>query len=696
MSKRLLFGAIAVFLVLISSEMMVSQNSIFVSAAEPSKLKIDIGPTSLPADNSVYDCISIQLLDAQGKPARATQDVPISLSSSLTNIGDLVNSELTIAKGSTYGTAQFKSTFSPGTTTITATSSGYATVQAKLTTVGPIPSVLVVYGFPAVLPADGRSYKGTVVVQLQDSNGIPAKAPNEGVAVTLASSNTVVGTVDQVVTIKEGETFAQATFTSTMTPGTVSVTAVASGYTSKQATFTTQEAESNPSVLQIFLGPPKVPADRLSYKQIAVELKTDQGKIGQAPKDMLVNLASSAQDVGNVEETIVVKQGESYGLATFQSTYKSGPTTITATATDFRTTESILTTVGNVPSKLAVYAIPQILPSDDQSYQTIQVQLQDSSGKPAKDPNGDITINLFSSTSDAGDVTSKQLNIPFGETSAQGNFTTTYTANSTTITAQASNYDTGQTKITTSLIDDIPLSILLTPESTLINPGKNMTIKAYVTLAGKEPASGTKLTFNSTNGGNFSAPEYIGDGTFTTTFTAPKTTKIVICSVIANATKANYISAQTSKNITVNPSATMESTALGTIQIQVTQDNGNPLSDAAVFSISQPTNALPISGITNDDGYATFSDVTAGYYQIQITKSGYTTQEQNIVLISGTMLSRSVPLTQEGDMLPLILAIVAVVVTVVVVVVILIVRRRGRQADFMSHPESGKLDFKMP
>ena len=197
----------------------------------PSKLKLTLSPPTLPSDNTTATCIFVQLQDADGLPARAAKDMTISLSSSSTEIGS-ADSTLTIKLGDTYASANFTSTFTPGTTVITAAATGYETVQAPITTVGPKPYTVAVYGFPATLPADNQTYQA-IMVQLQDSTGSPAKAPNGGSKVTLSCSNTTVGDVTPTVTIMPGQTYALANFTTTFDFGEAVITPVASDYTSK-------------------------------------------------------------------------------------------------------------------------------------------------------------------------------------------------------------------------------------------------------------------------------------------------------------------------------------------------------------------------------------------------------------------------------------------------------------------------------
>ena len=215
------------------------------------------------------------------------------------NIGT-VDSAITILNGTTYTSANFNTTFSPGTTTISASATGFATVQAIVTTIGPIPSAIAIYGFPSTLPSDGNKYQA-VMIQLQDSNGNPARAPQGGVQITLSCSATNVGSVDQSVTISEGQTYTTANFTTTVlaqdegrTESAI-ITAVAQGYTPSQLTIITTPIATNPTQLRIFVGPPKVPADQNAYKQIAVELQNASGFVAVNQTNVLITLASSDQ-----------------------------------------------------------------------------------------------------------------------------------------------------------------------------------------------------------------------------------------------------------------------------------------------------------------------------------------------------------------------------------------------------------------
>lgn len=612
MSKKLFSGTMLILLIFICSQATFNRNTLFVSASEPSNLKIYVGPPSVLADNNTYESIFIQLQDSTGAPARAQEDTNIHLSSSLTQIGS-VNPEITIPAESTYAAANFTSTYTPGSTTITAAAPGYMTVQASITTAGPIPTKLAVYIFPPTIPADAGSYPA-IVVQLQDVGGSPAKAPIGDVNVTLSSSNVTVGTVDSSVIIKGGSTYAVATFSTTMILGSAEITALASGYDSGFTTINTQAIQPStmPTDLKVYVGPPSVPADGIAYEQVVVQVQNSTGYLARAPSDILVSLSSSVTAVGTVEPNIMIIDGTVEALAHFNSTYGSGITTITAAATNYRSSQEFLTTVGPIPTKLTVYSVPSSLPADNQSYDAIIVQLQDSGGKPARDPSGNVTVHLLSSIPETGNVSST-VTIPYGKTHSTASFFSTYTAGSTTITALTSNYETGQATVTTYVIDQYMLDVSSTAQPTTISSREQATIRIYVAYNGLSPAPGANIQLTSDNGGSFSTPTDEENGYYTSNFTAPTVPKQTVCTILTTASRLGYTSGQASVQVTVNPiilnvSATAQPTSINstenaTIRVYVAYNGLIPASGATIELTSN-----------NGGNFSATTDEGNGYY----------------------------------------------------------------------------------
>lgn len=359
--------AIAIIIVIFTSVLFVfGQNNAVALTASPAALKIYVGPTSVLADNNEYNCIFVQLQDGAGKPARAIEDTTITLTSQTTSVG-IVSPSVTIRKNETYATATFTSTLLPGTTTITASAEGYLPVQAPITTVTPIPSSVAIFGFPSTLPADNGIYPA-IMVQLQDASGRPKMASEGGVKVRLSCSQLSVGSVNpEILTIRQGETYAIADFTTTSTAGKADITTQAPGYDSRTVTITTKPVTTSPKNLVIFVGPPQILADSRSYPQIAVELQDTSGNVASAVSDITVYLTSTEFGIGEINSSITIgphSKFSTYSVATFNTTFKAGTTNLVATATDMNHDEHSITTVEYIPPKLAVFIVPPIEPSD--------------------------------------------------------------------------------------------------------------------------------------------------------------------------------------------------------------------------------------------------------------------------------------------------------------------------------------------
>jgi len=711
MSRK--FIAIVIVLILVVSAFAVLNQKSTISAAtnSPVSLKIYVGPTSVLADNSVYNCIFIQLLDIDGHPSRALQDTTITLSSALTTVGT-VDSTVTIPKGATYSSANFYSTVTPGTTTISASATGYATVQAVLTTITPIPSAIAIYGFPSILPADGGTYSA-IMVQLQDSSGLPQTAPPSGVNVTLSCSNSLVGSVTSIVTIPYGQTYAIANFTTTIIPSATPaiITTLANGYASQQLSITTRTVTSNPAdpkYLKIFVGPTRILADGNAYPQIAVELQDSQGNIAETSSNVLINLISTDTTIGQINPTITIgpsSQFQTYAVASFQTTYKAGLTNVVAAATDWNPDSESISTVQSIPPMLAVYAVPSLLPSDNQTYPAIVVQLQNSQGRPTQNLEGDVRVNLFSQQPAIGAINST-ITIPMGQTQAIANLVVTNSPGSTTITAQAPGYTTSQGTVTTYLIDYSTLNVTLTSSPQSTTSGNTTLVTAYVNV-NNSPIAGATLSFASNNGGTFSTTTEQGNGYYQATFTTPSFTNTTTCTITASASKSGYLSSQGITSITVlpapvatsapptpsptpsptpTPTSTNPTSTAGTLTLLILDKNNNPLNDTLVTTVKTPAGVATLLDLTNATGYVTFENVTPGSYTFSVSKDGYPVTNETIPF-TGQSITLNINLvgssTAKASNTPVmtIMIILAVVAAAAGISVFLLVTRGNKSRD---------------
>jgi len=413
-----------------------------------------------------------------------------------------------------------------------------------------LPSKLMVYVGPPKVLAD-RGVYDAILVQLQDSGGKPARAPQD-IVVSLSSSKTDIGSVDPTATIRSGTTSALAKFFSTYTAGSTTITAASSSYTSGQATIKTSGIGEAPSTFKVYVGPPKVTAEGAIHESICIQLLDSNSRLARAPKDITVTLTSSSTVVGNVEPTVTIRSGNNYAVAKFYSTYRSGSTTITAVASGYTSGQATMSTVGPIPSRLAVYGFPPMLPADGKAYDSIIVQLQDAGGNPARDPVGDISVTLSSSNTEIGKVDSTTV-IYFGYTFSTTKFYSNYTAGSTTITAAASDYTSGQAAIRTYLIDVFTLTVSATAHPTSIKSGEPTTIRVYVTYDTISPAPGATVKLVSDKDGSFSSVTDERNGYYTAVFTAPPVNTTTVYTIMVTVSKTGYAGGQGQVRVTINP-----------------------------------------------------------------------------------------------------------------------------------------------
>jgi hypothetical protein len=268
-------------------------------------------------------------------------------------------------------------------------------------------------------------------------------------------------------------------------------------------------------------------------------------------------------------DSITIPAEQIFANATLNSTYKPGAASITAAANNFPTTTQTITTCGFIASKIAIYCIPTSLPSDGNTYQVIQVQLQDTMGRPALNNGADANVKLFSAQPTIGTISSF-VTIPFAKSLATAQISTTYTQGNSTITAQASGYTTGQTTVATNLIDKYTLTASCGSNGA-INP--NGTILANI---------GSSQRFNITANKGYHISQLTIDGNLQT-----PTNTVTINNITAPHTIfADYAINQYTINVTQTPN--------GTIDTETTTIN---YGDTPTFTIT-PNQGYIITNIT--------------------------------------------------------------------------------------------------
>ena len=216
---------------LVSSSAVVSVQA---NSSSPVALSIAPPPTSLPADGGTYNVMTVTLLDNKSRPAVATAPVQIFLTSSRTYIAT-VPEVVTISQGSSSVTVPVSTLSASGSTFITASAPNFVSSSAEVNTVSIPPVQLGMRLADASALVSPHSNILTLVVQLQDSQGIPsvARAPAR---VIISFSNSTLLQAPIALTIPKGSDLVYTNVTlSQATRGTFA--AISNGLASTTAQF---------------------------------------------------------------------------------------------------------------------------------------------------------------------------------------------------------------------------------------------------------------------------------------------------------------------------------------------------------------------------------------------------------------------------------------------------------------------------
>jgi hypothetical protein len=418
--------------------------STVTAAGYPTRLTVSAVPSEVLARPSSTGELFVELIDDVGLPAKAIDDLQVSLFSSNTNVLNVNQPTLTIHQGDFVELINYTSGLVPGTATITASALGFESGTTSVTVLGNAPLALKLYPQPATMITcvGGITFcSGRLVVALTDLSGNPVPAPRP-VTVQIRVSNLGVITAPESVTIPAGSISTTASATATTIPGTAVVTVSAPGLQSSFATISTYRPVGPPTQLVVSVGPNPVLADHNAYSSVVVSLVNSTGyPTVNMTGTTTVTLTSSVTGVGNFSSiTFGIPQAENYASTDFTSTYLVGTTQLTASAQDLAAAQTNLITFGPVPSKVVMTALSPTLPADGSSHPALQVILEDTAGDPAVAP-FDIPVNLF--TSQSGVVSVSPATIRRGQTFAVVNAQTGAVQGSANITAFVSSLTSG-------------------------------------------------------------------------------------------------------------------------------------------------------------------------------------------------------------------------------------------------------------
>jgi hypothetical protein len=629
--------------------------------------------------------VVVELVDDTGLPAKAVSNTNITLSSANTAIASFPVGSVIVPSGAIMALSTYQTGLTTGSTTITASASGFYSGTAPVSVVGVAPLALHLYLAPPVMPSFTM---GQLVVSLTDMSGNPARAPSS-IPVTVTADNTSVASVPSQVTIPAGSISVVANYTAA-NPGTATITVSAQNLAQAQQTLSVYPALT-PLALQLTIAPNPILADSNTYQAIYVSLMNGQYP-AKSVSAITVNLSSQNLGVGNVTSSIVIPAGANFAVANFTSTFFVGTTAITAQASGYSSATLAIQTFGPIPAQVRVNAVPVTLPADGGTYTSLAVSLVDAAGLPAIAPIG-ITVQLSASNPDIATAGSS-VTIPAGSTAALTTVTTTLSPGSSTITATATGYGGSSVTINTVQPGASKLGIYVAPVDSVHLPiGGDAFVAVQIQDANGNPARarlpvsstvtssssavlGAPITFNIPVGGTY-AMSYV-------TFNDPgsqASTATLTASAAGLSSSTIQVTVEPSPLSIIPPSTTeVQAGSTSTITLTV-QLMGEGLQGASVTWTSTNCVITPTQSVTASSGVATaqLSSCNAGSAVVTatVTHPAIGTQSKQFTL--QVIEPKPQPtFAQRLFSFPYVLILVAIVV-VVALVVLIIIRRRQPQ-----------------
>jgi hypothetical protein len=552
---------------------------------------------------------------------------------------------------------------------------------------------LVLTALPPHLPtsASGQSAFSALAVSMTDLKGNILVATNDTI-VYLSSSQTAVLSVPSTVIIRAGMQYALAPVTTTATPGSSVVTAVAPGFESDSATFTTSIATGYPTQLRVYPLPGFFTSGAASSGTYVVTVVDGAGLPARAIQATPLTVTSSDTSVLTVSGASIPLNGTvSYGTMTASGTAGSAAITVSASGLVSYTALVSVADQKGTPNVLAVNSPPTALPADGKTYDVLTISLTNSS-VPAI-ASSDVQVVLTSSRTDIA-TTPSTVTILKGQSFVTVPVTTTPSSGLTIITASAANFISSSGDVSTDVIPPTRLGIYLADQDGLISKNSN-SLDMVVQL---QDAQGTPSEARGSVGVivSFSDSALMKSPL---TLTIPKgsdlvytTIPLVTSSGTFTAVSNGLVSA--SVQFSASPVSTTHSLTASPAAIEIGQTSvvkfsatfqGQPLSGAQVTWTSTGGTLSQTSTTTNSGGTSsvTFTPTSPGLGMVHVTATSPIAGEINATYYLSVQAPQNTQSTSLIGMLttfPYLLIWVAVA-AVVVLIVLLLIRRRRRAAE---------------
>ncbi len=653
-----------------------------VTTSTPSGFATTLGVIPVPGTQLVnpqgQGTILVETLDSAGYPAKASSDIPVTLSSSDNSVASLPSGSLTLPSGSVLSSVPYEVGVSPGTATITGSASGFNSGSGTVKVQGASPFALSITAQPDPI---STSTAGRLVVTLTDSAGDPAPAPTT-VSVTISSSNTSVIASTDTATISTGQIYAVAQFTSGAGPGTANLTASSPGLMSAFALVNVVEPVQ-PSRLSFATAPNPVLANNASYDSVVVMLTDAGGNPALAQSGISVTLTSSDSEVGSVGGSLDIPSGSSYAVASFSSTYFVGSTSLTASAQNLISASTTVSSYGPIPTKVVVQAMPSTLPADGGEYPALEVMLEDANGLPAVAPVG-VPVELASSSTGIATVNSTVV-ITAGQSYVLTDVETTISPGMASITATSSGFQSSSTTFSTTSPAPSQLGVYVAPASGIqaLGRGGDAILAVQLQDSTSSPARArqdTQVVVTSSNSSVIAKPIQIeipagADYAWTLLSTSQAGSGVLTASTAGLSSGSATISVL-SLPVSVTLTSSAPVVAIGSLAVVqlVVEVNGAPLQGANVTLTATSGSMSAANGVTDSSGQFTdtFVASTNGVATItavvQDAVIGNQTTGTNILVTlpgaagAGTGTAPAKGLGVLGSILPIVVVLMVVVI----------------------------------
>jgi adhesin/invasin len=484
--------------------------------ADPGTTRITAQPTVIAADGLDASIVTVEARDAWGNPLTSGgDDVTLDASegslSTVTDHGDgTYSAELT--------------SIATGTATVTGTINGDDindwVVVEFVTSVEADASQSTMEANPDLLPADGSAVS-VITVQAADANGDPLSSGGDSVAL-----ETTLGTLAATVT-DHGDGSYSTTLTAPTTAGVAEVSGTLNGEPigmTVEVTFYDPNI-ADPGQTSISAYPGSITANGISQSVIHVEAHNAGGDpVGSGGDTIVLNtsagtIGSSVTDHGDGTYTALLTSSTTIETATVTGTI-NGEVISDAAGVHFVADE------GGPADPLAtrVSANPTVILADGTATSTITVEARDAWGNPIGVGGSIVTI-----ATNAGGISGV-------EDHEDGTYTAELTASTTpgtaTITATIDGQDiaeSAQVQFTGTVEVDAEQSYITADPDSLPADGSStaiVTVQAVYDNGDPMTSGGHTVTLYTTAGTLATTVIDHGDGSYTTTLTAPNHTAL--------------------------------------------------------------------------------------------------------------------------------------------------------------------------